>query len=172
MGLGWDAAKPKSGFFSSLIGGGEPASIDLDASCIAFDENGRVVDTVWFRQLTSRDGAIRHSGDNRTGDGDGDDETIIADLDRLPTSVSSLVFTVNSFQGQTFNEVENAFCRLIDERTGEEIASFTLADKGRHTGVIMAVLSRKSGSWSMTACGTRANGRTVQDMVGAASQVI
>lgn len=171
MGLGWDAAKKKGGLFSSLIGG-DPESIDLDASCIMFDKNGQAIDTVWFRQLTSRDGAIRHSGDNRTGDGSGDDETIIADLEKIPAQVTALVFTVNSFRGQTFDEVDNAFCRLVDERNGAEIASFKLADKGQHTGVIMAVVSRQNGSWAMTASGAKANGRTVQDLVSIAAQAI
>ena len=70
MGLGWDVAKTK-GFFG--FGGGSE-TIDLDASCLMFDENSQAVDAIWFAQLTSKDGSIRHSGDNRTGAGDGDDE--------------------------------------------------------------------------------------------------
>ena len=73
MGLGWDAVK-KKGMFGF---GGESAEIDLDASCLLFDDNKRLFDAVWFRQLTSGDGSVKHTGDNRTGDGDGDDEQII-----------------------------------------------------------------------------------------------
>jgi stress response protein SCP2 len=98
MGLGWDVAK-KKGFFG--FGGGS-AEIDLDTSCLMFDEAGQMVDIVWFRQLQSKDGSIKHSGDNRTGAGEGDDEQIMVDLSRVPANVKSLVFTVNSFTGQTF----------------------------------------------------------------------
>src|SRR3546814_18951411 len=81
-----------TGFFAKLSGGND--SIDLDASCLAFDASGNVVDVVWFRQLTSKDGSIRHSGDNLTGEGDGDDETIAIDLTKLLTNVETLVLTV------------------------------------------------------------------------------
>ena len=97
MGLGWDAVKKSGGFFG--FGGGS-AEIDLDASCLLFDENKQVLDSVWFRQLRSRDGSITHTGDNRTGDGDGDDEQIIVNLNSVPANIKSLVFTVNSFTGQ------------------------------------------------------------------------
>jgi len=169
MGLGWDAAKPK-GFFGRLAGGGD--SIDLDASVIVMDATGRTLDTVWFRQLTGMNGAIRHSGDNRTGDGDGDDEVIKIDLSALPASATSLVFTVNSFTGQNFNQVENATCRLVDMKGNTELCSFALGEKGNHTGVIMAVLSRKSGSWEMKAIGVATNGRTVADLAGEAARYI
>ncbi|MBW3243643.1 TerD family protein [Epibacterium sp. DP7N7-1] len=166
MGLGWDAAKPTkpSGFLGRLVGGVQAASIDLDASVIVYDNAGHVLDTIWFQKLNSRDGSIRHSGDNRTGDGDGDDETISVDLDRLPANAETLIFTVNSFTGQNFKEVENAVCRLVNAHDSKELCQFVLAEKGAHTGVIMASLSRKSGEWKMTAIGESANGRTVNDM--------
>lgn len=169
MGLGWDPAKP-SGFFGKLLGGAE--EIDLDASCILFDANKNSIDTVWFRQLSSKDGSIKHSGDNRTGDGDGDDETISVDLARLPAQVTSLVFTVNSFRGQTFDQVENAFCRLVDQASNQEIAKFKLAEKGKHTGVVMAILKREAAGWTMTAVGRPTNGRTAQDLVDLAAAAL
>ena len=162
MGLGWDPVK-KTGMFARLLGGGD-SSIDLDASCLMYDGGRKLVETVWFRQLASSDGSITHSGDNRTGDGDGDDETISVDLSRLPSQVTALVFIVNSFQGQTFNEVENAVCRLVDERSGAELARFDLREKGAHTGVVMAVLSKDGGAWSMKAGGKPAGGRTAEEM--------
>lgn len=167
MGLGWDPVKKKGGFLSGLLGGGG-GDIDLDASCLMFDSGKQLVDIVWFRQLKSNDGAVVHSGDNLTGEGEGDDETISVDLERLPAAVQTLVFTVNSFRGQTFNEVENAFCRLVDERARKEIARYTLTEQGAHTGVVMAVVSRASGEWTMKAIGAPANGRTAQDLAGAA----
>lgn len=162
MGLGWDAAK-SSGLMGRLFGGGG-GEIDLDASVLVFDRSGQVLDTVWFRQLRGMGGAIRHSGDNRTGDGDGDDETISVDLGSLPANVVSLVFTVNSFTGQNFNAVDNAVCRLVDARGSKELCRYVLSEKGAHTGVIMAVLTRKTGSWEIKAIGETMSGRTVQDM--------
>lgn len=175
MGLGWDAAK-KPGFFKSLLGGvlgsGATMEIDLDASCILFDKDRTLLDTVWFRQLNSLDGSIRHTGDNRTGAGDGDDETIIVNLKNLSTNIIYLVFTVNSFLGQNFNRVEHAVCRLLDDSTGDEIVRFDLAEKGDHTGVVMAILSRQQGGWTLKASGTVANGRTVHDLIGPAIAAI
>lgn len=162
MGLGWDAVK-KRGF----LGGSKSQSIDLDASAVVYDANGQVLDQVWFRQLTSKDGAIQHSGDNRTGDGDGDDESIAVRLDALPPQVQTLVFLVNSFTGQDFSQIANAFCRLVDEQTGQEIARYELTGSGSHNAQIMAKLSRTGGGWSMTAIGAIAQGRTFRDLLPA-----
>ena len=95
MGLGWDAVK-KRGLFGS-----RSQSIDLDASALLFDAGGNLVDAVWFRQLRSRDGSVQHTGDNLTGAGEGDDESVIVDLARLSPAVTQIVFTVNSFTGRT-----------------------------------------------------------------------
>ena len=103
MGLGWDAKKKGGGFFGF---GSRDQDIDVDASCILFDENKKAVDAVWFRQLRSKDGSIIHTGDNRTGAGEGDDEQIIVDLTRIPPHVKSLVFVVNSFTGQNFSQIK------------------------------------------------------------------
>jgi tellurium resistance protein TerZ len=165
MGLGWDVAK---GGFLGLGGGGD---IDLDASAILFDAAGRSLDMVWFRDLKTKADPVYHSGDNRTGAGDGDDETIYIDLSRLPAAVVSIVLTVNSFQGQTFGKVKNAYVRLVDLGSGAEVAKFDLATKGsRDTGFVMAVLSRKSGSWDLKAIGEAAAGRTVVDLAAAAAR--
>jgi tellurium resistance protein TerZ len=170
MGLGWDAVK-KGGFFGGLLGGGKQ-DIDLDASVIVFDANKSPIETVYFAQMTSRDGSIRHGGDNRTGDGDGDDEVIHVDLSRLDPRAAHLVFTVNSFRGQTFKEVDNAVARLVDETTGKEICSFTLKEQGAHTGVVMASLSKGPDGWTMKAHGSTATGRTAHDLVAPAKSVI
>ena len=162
MGLGWDVAKPK-GFLAKLTGGGD--SIDLDASALFFDAGGTLTDSVWFRQLKSKDGSVEHTGDNRTGAGDGDDEQIKVDLGRIPASVQTVVFTVNSFLGQDFGKVENAYCRLVNDQGGAEIARFNLSAGGAHTGQVMARLYREGQGWNMQALGTPSRGRTFQDML-------
>lgn len=162
LGLGWDPVKP-AGFFSRFMGGGD--SIDLDASCIVLDERLKSLDLIWFRQLKSRDGSIRHSGDNLTGEGEGDDETIQVDLPGLPANAQHLVFTVNSFRGQRFDQVQNAYCRVLDVSSGRELARFNLAEKGAHTGVVMACLSREPDGWQFKAIGQATNGRTAEELV-------
>jgi tellurium resistance protein TerZ len=162
MGLGWDAVK-KRGLF-----GKKSQTIDLDASALLFDAGGSLVDAVWFRQLQSKDGSVRHTGDNLTGEGEGDDESIIVDLGRLSPTVTQIVFTVNSFTGQDFTQIENAFCRLVDETSNEELTRYDLSGSGSHNAQIMAKVSRGgAGEWSMTAIGAIASGRTFQDLLPA-----
>ncbi|WP_018655406.1 TerD family protein [Actinomadura flavalba] len=157
MGLGWDAVK-KKGFFGS-----REQEIDLDASVVLFAD-GQPADVVYFGQLTSKDGSVRHTGDNLTGAGDGDDESIIVDLTRVPVHVTSLVFTVSSFNNQSFDQVANAFCRLVDEQTNAELARYTLTGGGQHTAMIMAKLYRHGDGWKLNAIGEPGQGRTFQDM--------
>ena len=161
MGLGWDAVKSK-GLFGF---GSKTETVDLDASCVLFDEANNAIDTVWFRQLKSKDGSIVHTGDNRTGAGDGDDEQILVDLTAVPANVKSLVFTVNSFTGQNFAQVENAYCRIINGADQKEVARYDLSVQGTHTAQIMAKLYRHNGEWKMHAIGENGNGRTIEDLV-------
>lgn len=168
LGLGWDPVK--AGFFGKLMGSG--GEIDLDASCILLNSDLQKIDLVWFKQLQSTDGSIKHSGDNRTGDGDGDDETILVDLQRLPAQVKHLVFTVNSFTGQNFEKVENAYCRVVNASNNSELARFNLSEKGSHTGIVMASLSRGNGDWDFKAIGTTTKGRTADDLVNLAIQAL
>lgn len=161
MGLGWDCVKSK-GFLGF---GGSSEQIDLDASCIMFDQQGNPTDVVWFRQLKSKDGSILHTGDNRTGEGDGDDEQIIVDLTRVPENVKSLVFTVNSFTGQNFSKVENATCRIFNKSNNVEIARYNLSTLGSHTAQIMAKVYRHDGEWKMHAIGESGSGRTFNDLI-------
>jgi tellurium resistance protein TerZ len=161
MGLGWDAVKSK-GFLGF---GGSAPDIDLDASCILFDEQGHPIDAVWFRQLKSKDGSITHTGDNRTGEGDGDDEQIVVDLTRVPANVKSLVFTVNSFTGQNFSQIANATCRIVNANDNKEVARFNLTALGSHNAQIMAKLYRHNGEWKMHAIGEIGNGRTFDELM-------
>ncbi|MBV7695109.1 TerD family protein [Streptomyces sp. TRM70350] len=160
MGLGWEPAY-------------RGKDIDLDASVIAYGPQRNHIDSCYFGKLQIVGGAIRHSGDNLTGEGGGDDEVITVDLGRLPQEVSGLVFTVNSFSGQKFTEVAKAYCRLIDAGSGEELVRFDLTNAEPQTGVMMAKLIRQySGEWEMTAMGDFVKARTVRNMVKPAAQAL
>jgi tellurium resistance protein TerZ len=156
MGLGWDAG---------MQGGQFGGSVDLDASCVMFDENKKIIDTVWFRHLSSNDGSVVHSGDNLTGDGKGDDEQIIVNLDKVPPAVKALIFTVSSFSGQTFDAIENAYCRMLDASNNKEIARYTLKAQGSHSAQIMAKVYRHNNEWKMHAIGESGNGRTIEALL-------
>jgi tellurium resistance protein TerZ len=161
MGLGWDALKKKS--FLGFGGGSQ--EIDLDATCILFDDAKELVDVVWFKQLKSKDGSIVHTGDNRTGAGDGDDEQIIVDLSKVPTSVKSIVFVVNSFTGQNFSQIENAFCRIVNMANNKEIAKYNLSCQGSHSAQVMSKVYRHDGQWKMHAIGENGNGSTFEQLL-------
>ncbi|AYN41957.1 TerD family protein [Streptomyces dangxiongensis] len=153
MGLGWEPAF-------------RGRDIDLDASVIAYGPQRDHIDSCYFGKLTILNGSVKHSGDNLTGEGGGDDEVIVVDLGRLPQEVSGLVFTVNSFSGQKFTEVAKAYCRLVDAATDEELVRFDLTGAEPRTGVLMAKLVRQfSGEWDMTALGDFVKARTVRNMV-------
>ncbi|TWV39941.1 TerD family protein, partial [Streptomyces misionensis] len=160
MGLGWEPA----------FRGGD---IDLDASVIAYGPERNHVDSCYFGKLTILKGAVKHSGDNLTGEGAGDDEVIVVDLGRIPQEVTGLVFTVNSFSGQKFTDVAKAYCRLVDAATEEELVRFDLTHAEPQTGVMMAKLIRQfSGEWDMTAMGDFVKARTVRNMVEPAAKAL
>ncbi|MFJ6749404.1 TerD family protein [Streptomyces sp. NPDC091266] len=161
MGLGWQAA-PRKGFLARLTA----REIDLDASAVLF-AGQEPVDVVFFQHLVSDDGSIRHTGDNVVGGAGqgGDDESIVVDLPRVPVHVDQIVFTVNSFTGRPFAQVQNAFCRLVDESNGQELARYTLTGGGDATAQIMAKLHRSGDGWQMAAIGAAATGRTFKDLI-------
>ncbi len=160
MGLGWEPAF-------------RGKDIDLDASVIAYGPQRNHVDSCYFGKLSIVNGAIKHSGDNLTGEGGGDDEVIVVDLGRLPQDVTGLVFTVNSFSGQKFTEVAKAYCRLIDAASGEELVRFDLTNAEAQTGVMMAKLIKQfTGEWEMTGMGQFVKSRTVRGMVKPAAQAL
>ncbi|MFS0692051.1 TerD family protein [Streptomyces nitrosporeus] len=158
MGLGWEPAF-------------RGKDIDLDASVIAYGPQRNHLESCYFGKLSILGGAVKHSGDNLTGEGAGDDEVIVVDLGRLPAEATGLVFTVNSFTGQKFTEVAKAYCRLIDAATGEELVRFDLTGAEPQTGVMMAKLIKQfSGEWEMTAMGEFVKSRTVRGMVKPAAK--
>ncbi|MGW6916618.1 TerD family protein [Kitasatospora sp. NPDC054939] len=160
MGLGWEPA-------------GRGRNIDLDASCIAFDARREKLDTAWFMKLAIFNGAIAHSGDNLTGEGGGDDESITVHLEGLPPEVCGLVFVVNSFSGQKFTEVKSAYCRLVDASSNQELVRFDLTQSESRTGVVMCKLVRQySGEWVMTAIGEYVDAKTARAMIKPAASML
>ncbi|WP_438294485.1 TerD family protein [Streptomyces sp. HUAS TT7] len=160
MGLGWEPAF-------------RGKDIDLDASVIAYGPQRNHLDSCYFGKLSILNGAIKHSGDNLTGEGAGDDEVIVVDLGRIPAEATGLVFTVNSFSGQKFTEVAKAYCRLIDAASGEELVRFDLTGAEPQTGVMMAKLIKQfSGEWEMTALGSFVKSRTARGMVKPGAEVL
>jgi stress response protein SCP2 len=145
LGVGWDKA-PTAGF----IGTGAP-EIDLDASVVQFAA-GQLFDLAFYNNLKTRDGSVEHLGDNLTGRGEGDDEVITVDLDRVYSRVDSIVLLVSSYQGHTLEWIANAYCRLVDE--GDvELARFRLTGGVPHTGLAMAKLFRDGEQWRVRAIG-------------------
>ncbi len=163
MGLGWDPVQP-SGLLARIF---SSDNIDLDASCLMFDSNKQLSEMVYYGRLRSIDGALIHTGDNLTGEGEGDDEIIKVNLTLIPTKIEYLVFTINSFTGHCFDQVENAFCRLVDDLSRQEICRFTLTEKGGHTGVVMSIVQRDGDGWTMQAIGEAGSGRIARDLVPA-----
>mmetsp|Transcript_29639 Transcript_29639/g.38206 ORF Transcript_29639/g.38206 Transcript_29639/m.38206 type:complete len:238 (+) Transcript_29639:1258-1971(+) len=154
MGLAWDVTNG--------------VDIDLDASCVWLDSKLQPIDTVWFQKLKSRDGAMKHGGDEREGDEEGDDESIMFDLERVSPLATYLCFCINSYSGQLLSNVASAKCHLYNSNTLNEIASFDLTGNGQlnSTALLMCILYRAGNNeWFMYAVGESADGRTVQDNV-------
>jgi stress response protein SCP2 len=146
MGLGWDPVQSRGMF------GNRTVDVDLDAS-VAMFADANLVDVAYYGQLTSKDGSVRHQGDNLTGEGEGDDEVILVDLTRIPAHVSTLLFMVTSYKGHTFEQIQNAFCRLVDGGNNAELARYTMAGGMRFTAMAMAKVYRVGNDWKMQALG-------------------
>ena len=145
VGLGWDHS-PTAGF----IGSGAP-EIDLDASAVQF-AGTQLFDLAFYNNLTTRDGSVTHLGDNTSGRGDGDDETISVDLSKVYSGVDSVVLLVSSYHGHSLEFVSNAYCRILDV-TGTEVARLTITLGVRDTGLAMAKIYRDGDRWRLHALG-------------------
>ncbi|MBM5459025.1 TerD family protein [Pseudomonas sp. P66] len=149
VGLGWD---PRST---------DGTEFDLDASAFLLGANGKVrseADFIFYNQPKSPDGSIEHTGDNRTGAGDGDDEALKVDLSRVPADVDKIVFTVTihdaDVRKQNFGQVGGSFIRIANEVTGAEVVRYDLAeDASTETAMIFAELYRNNGEWKFRAVG-------------------
>lgn len=149
VGLGWDAAEQTS--YNSK-------PIDCDASAILCNANGNYMELVCYRNLKSGDGAVLHRGDNLTGEGDGDDEQIMVDLNGLSSAVGKIVFVVNIFEAQSRNQhfgmINNAFIRLIDMDKNNELCRFNLSENyyGME-GLVVGEIYKKGNEWKFNAIG-------------------
>jgi tellurium resistance protein TerD len=149
IGLGWD--------IRSTTG----ADFDLDASAILAGADGRVVSDghfVFFNNLTSVDGSVEHTGDNTTGEGDGDDEQIKVNLAAVPAEVDKVVFPVSIYDAttrqQSFGQVRNAFIRVINQAGGAELARYDLSeDASTETAMVFGELYRNGAEWKFRAVG-------------------
>jgi tellurium resistance protein TerD len=149
VGLGWD---PRAT---------DGTEFDLDASAFLLNATGKVraeSDFVFYNQLKSVDGSVEHTGDNRTGAGDGDDEVVKVDLSRVPADVDKVSFAVTihdaDIRKQNFGQVGGAFIRIVNEVTGVEVVRYDLAeDASTETAMIFAELYRNNGEWKFRAIG-------------------
>ncbi|MER6032648.1 MULTISPECIES: TerD family protein [unclassified Streptomyces] len=149
IGLGWDAR--------STTG----APFDLDASALLCGGANRVLGDEWFvfyNQLTSPDGSVEHTGDNLTGEGEGDDESILVDLAKVPLQCEKIIFPVSIHaadeRGQTFGQVSNAFIRVVNQADGQELARYDLSeDASTETAMIFGELYRYQSEWKFRAVG-------------------
>jgi tellurium resistance protein TerZ len=146
MGIGWDK---DAGAGVARTG---RAEVDLDATALQFS-GAQLFDLAFYNNLSTRDGSVTHQGDNQTGSGEGDDESILVDLARVHAPVDTILFLVSSYQGHSLEWVANAYCRLVDEATDEELARFTLTFSVKETGAVLALLRRTPSGWVLHAVG-------------------
>lgn len=155
IGLGWDTNRYDGGI-----------DFDLDASAFLADENGKVVndvDFIFYNNLVHPSGGVEHTGDNRTGAGDGDDEQIVIDFSKIPAHISKVGIAVTihdaDSRNQNFGQVSNAFVRVVNEETNVEILRFDLGeDFSVETAVVICELYKHNGDWKFNAIGSGFSG--------------
>lgn len=166
VGVNWGAME-KKGFF----GGQKKVAVDLDASCATFDSANKGLEVVYFGN--QRVQGIHHSGDDLTGDVDGDDgldnEVIVVDLTKVPSNAEQIVFVLNSFKGQDFKDIPFASIRLYEgnpQRVDKVHATYDIANDPKFSGSVSMVLGKlykKEGKWKFVAIGEPTADRKLQD---------
>ena len=154
VGLGWDVRVT------------DGADYDLDASAFLLSESGKVrssADFIFYNQLKSADGSVVHTGDNRTGEGEGDDEEILVTLNSVPADVQKIAFVVTIHDaeknGQNFGQISSAFIRIVNLDNNAEIARFDLSeDASTNTAINFGELYRHGGEWKFRAVGEGSSG--------------
>jgi len=151
VGLGWDVNKYDGG-----------NDFDLDTSVFLLGDNGKVTseaDFVFYNNSTGGNGSVVHSGDNRTGAGDGDDEQVIIDLQAVPANVQKIAFTITIHDGdarnQNFGQVSNSYARILNEQNNEELIRYDLGeDFSIETALVVGELYRHNNEWKFSAIGS------------------
>lgn len=175
VGVNWGAIVKKS-----WLGKRTTEAVDLDASCAEFDVHNNVIDKVWFRHLHSYDGAIKHSGDDLTGDMDGDDgldnEVITVDLAKLNPKVEKIAFVLNSFRGQDFKTIPFASIRIYEgtpEKVKEVFATYDIANDATFAGsvsMVMGIFYKRNGDWKFNAIGEPTKDRNFEETIETVKQ--
>ncbi|APT46069.1 TerD family protein [Bacillus safensis] len=171
VGLGWDPVSQGGGFLGKLFGGGGGADVDCDASVLMlkndkFTENK---DLIYFGNLKSKCGSVEHTGDNLTGEGDGDDEQVLVNLSKVPGNVNKLVFVVNIYdalrRNQHFGMIQNAYIRIVDRSNNQELVKCNLKDDyAGKTSLIVGELYRHENEWKFAALGNGTNDAKLADI--------
>jgi len=174
VGLGWDPVKQSGGkgFLGGLFGGSSAPDIDCDASVFMLDENNRIrskKDIIYFGNLKSMCNSVRHSGDNLTGGGEGDDEQIFIDLSLVPDNIHKLIFVVNIYdcvkRNQHFGMIENAFIRVVNSTNNNEMMRYNLTNEyAGKTALIVAEIYRQNNEWKFGAIGQGTNDTSLSNM--------
>lgn len=165
--LGWDEAERKRGLFSP-----KPEPIDCDASAFLLT-NGKVArkeDVVYFGNLTHMSGAVRHMGDNLTGEGNGDDEQIFVDLQNVPADYDRIAIVVNIYQceqrRQHFGMIKNAYIRIMDGKNGKELCRYNLTDDySNMTAMIFGEVYRHGSEWKFNAVGQGTTDAGINELI-------
>lgn len=161
LAAGWDAQASNHGLLSQLFG---EDAIDLDASLLLLDQDHALIEAIYFGQLSSSDGSITHSGDNYNAQG-GDKETIHINLSRVPKDVECMVFCLNSFCGQSFENINQVSCAAVDATTHQPIAQFQISQCGASTGLIISKITRYRLSWQLSSIGVCCEGQSFKEMM-------
>ncbi|PSL47336.1 tellurium resistance protein TerZ [Chitinophaga niastensis] len=176
VGINWGAIEKKGLFGLSKT----KEAVDLDASCALYNEQKQVLEVVYFGNLSSKDNAVKHSGDDLTGDMGGDDgldnEVITLDLSRLNPATSHVAFVLNSFRGHDFGTIPFASIRIYEgtpSRVNEIFATYDIASGAGfagHVSMVMGVFYKKNGEWKFNAIGEPTKDKKLQDTVNTVTQ--
>ncbi len=175
VGVNWGAIEKKG-----WLGGVKKEAVDLDASCILYDSSKNAIDVIYFGSLKSKDGSIKHSGDDLTGDMDGDDgldnEIITVDFSKLSSNVEHVAFVLNSFRGHDFGTIPFASIRIYEgtpSRVNEVFATYNIA-KGEgfagHVSMVMGVFYKRNGEWKFNAIGEPTKDRKLEETIKTVTQ--
>jgi len=163
--ISWEN-KAKSGLLNKLTG--EKYDADLDLSCVMYDNNNNRIDSVWYAQLASKCGSIRHKGDETIGAEEQDDETITIDLNQLNENARTLFFVISSFAGNNFGEVEDAYWTLFDGASKRELGRYNISPKDKTSAKIVMRLQKTEvdglSQWRVKALDEEATGQNIQEI--------